>query len=250
MNLNDKFVIADVFDVITKRNGKVIAVEEDNSDVSLSLKTSVKEIKTGQGNKLFCTLRTKEGLEVTSTSPKLSLENLAETLGQEIITGVAEGITKAIKERVNAERKIKLERVPKTPTELVVTLKGQTLAVTTDYTYADGSITFTEDSEVKENDVIIISPYIFATTEKASKIKIDATSFPQGVELWLTTFAIDKSDNKEGLLQFRFYNAVADGSLDFATKSERDAVQNKITYKITASETDDYGELVFIPNEA
>lgn len=248
MNLSDKFLVADVFDVVCKRDGKVIAVEEDNSDVSLSLKTSVKEIKAGQGNKLFCTLRTKDSLEITSSSPKLSLENLAETLGQEIITGVAEGITKAIKTRLDSTKEIKLERVPKIPSELVVTKNGVALAETTDYTYADGKVKIIS-ADVAENDVILVAPYIFATNEKASKIKIDATSFPAGVELWLTTFAINKSDSKEGLLQFKFYNAVADGSLDFATKSERDAVQNKITYKVTASETDDYGEIIFIPNE-
>ncbi|MBN1075963.1 hypothetical protein DVV91_16705 [Clostridium botulinum] len=249
MNLSDKFLVADVFDIIGKRNGKVVMAEEDNSDVSLSLKTNVKEIKTGQGNKLFCTLRSKDGLEITSTSPKLSLENLAETLGQEIITGKAEGITKVVKERLKADKKITLTRTPKTPTELQVTCKGKVLTVTTDYAYDAGAITFTEKASVKENDVILIAPYIFETSEKASKIKIDNTSFPDGLELWLTTFAINKEDQREGLLQFRFFSAVADGSLDFATKSERDAVQNKITYKVIASEDDTLGEIIFIPEE-
>lgn len=248
MNLNDKFLVADVFDVTLIRSGKVIAVEEDNADVSLSLKTSIKEIKAGQGNKLFCTLRTKDSLEIVQNSPKLSLENLAETLGQEIITGSAEGITKSVKARLNEAKVIKLERIPKYPEKLVVTNKGTDLVVGTDYSYTNGEIKILSE-DIVENDVIIITPYIFATNEKASKIKIDATSFPAGVELWLTTFAINKSDEKEGLLQFKFYNAVADGALDFATKSERDAVQNKITYKVTSSETDDYGEIVFIPND-
>lgn len=249
MNLNDKFLIADVFDVVSKRNGKVISVDEDNSSVSLAVKTSIKEIKAGQGNKLFCTLRSKDSIEVVTESPKLSLQNLAETLGTEIVTGSGEAITKSVRFKIDDTLVHTLERVPKNPDELVLTIGDKLLTKDKDYTYAEGKITMKTDGGSKVGEVVTIPPYVFATNEKASRITIDATSFPEGVELWLTTFAINKTDNKEGYLQFRFYNAVADGSLDFATKSERDAVTNKITYKIISGDDDNYGELIFIPRE-
>ena len=44
MNLSEKWLIADVFDVYALNNAnEVIMSEEDNSDVSFSLKTDVKE---------------------------------------------------------------------------------------------------------------------------------------------------------------------------------------------------------------
>lgn len=251
MDLNSKFLIADVFDCyLVDSNGNTIMAEEDNSDVSFSLKTNVTEVKAGQGNKLFATLRSKEAPEITMTSPKLNLENLARSLGQDIVTGVDEGITKAIKIRVDSTKKYTLKNAPKDATKLKLSKNGTTLALTTDYTYADKVITFVEDGQVEEGDVIIVTPYMYATSEKASKIVIDATSFPEGSKLILSTFAINKSDKKQGTLQFTFYDAVADGSLDFATKSERSAVDNKVTYKAVVGEDDTYGKIVFIPEEA
>lgn len=248
MNLSEKWLIADVFDVYALNNAnEVIMSEEDNSDVSFSLKTDVTEVKCGQGNKLYASLRSKQAPEITMTSPKLNLENLARTLGQNIVTGVDEGITKAIKIRVDSTNKYTLKNAPKDATKLKLSKNGTDLTVTTDYTYADKVITFVEDGQVEEGDVIIVTPYMYATSEKASKIVIDATSFPEGVKLVLSTFAINKSDKKQGLLQITFYDAVADGSLDFATKSERSAVDNKVTYKAVAGEDDTYGKIVFIP---
>lgn len=248
MDLNSKFLIADVFDCyLVDSNGNTIMAEEDNSDVSFSLKTNVTEVKAGQGNKLFATLRSKEAPEITMTSPKLNLENLARSLGQDIVTGVDEGISKAIKIRVDSTMKYTLKNEPKDATKLKLSKNGTDLTVTTDYTYADKVITFVEEGQVEEGDVIIVTPYMYATSEKASKIVIDATSFPEGVKLVLSTFAINKSDKKQGLLQITFYDAVADGSLDFATKSERSAVDNKVTYKAVAGEDDTYGKIVFIP---
>lgn len=248
MNLYDKFLVADCFDVVSVRNGKVIAVDEDNTSVSVSLKTSIKEIKAGQGNKLFCTLRSKDSIEVVTETPKLNLFNLAETLGQNIVIGSGEAITKAIKIRIDSTLTKTLDETPKDSSNLEIYVDGELLTKETDYTYLDGTITF-KGLKAAEGKVAIVSPYTYTSNAKTSKIKIDAISFPGGVELRLTTFAINKSDSKEGLLQFRFYNAVADGSLDFATKSERDAVSNKITYKILSSEDDTYGEILFIPNE-
>lgn len=247
----DKYIIADVFDCfLVDNNGETIMAEEDNSDVTFSMKTDVKEIKCGQGNKTACILRSKQAPEITMTSPKMNLQGLARNLGQDIVTGKAEGITKAIKVRVDATMKHTLARVPKDPTKLQLSKNGNALTITTDYTYSEGVITFVEGGQVSANDVVIIVPYMFETNDKASKIKIDATSFSEGAMLILETFAINKNDKKQGTLYFKMYNAIADGTIDFATKSERDASENKITYKCVASDDDSYGEIVFVPEEA
>ena len=249
MQYND-FIIADVFNLVAKNsNGEIVMVDEDLTDCGISLKTTTKEVKAGQFNKIICILRGDKTIEVTATTPKFNLTNIAMNLGQDIITGVGEGISRLQKGAISSDKKITLARTPKTPTDLVIKYKGVPLVVTTDYTYATGVVTFT-GSTVDSGDNISIDPFIFATTDKAQKIKIDSTNFPEGVELWLTTYAVNKNDSTEGELQFKFNNAIADGTIDFATKSERNAVDSKMTFKIIADDNDQLGEVMFIPNEA
>lgn len=248
MNYGD-FVIADVFRLVARKNGQVIIEEEDLTDCGINIKTTTKEVKAGQYNKLICLLRGDKTVEVTTTTPKFNLPNLAINLGQDIIIGAGEGVSKIQKATLDSTKKVTLNKTPKTPTGLVIKYKGEPLVVTTDYTYASGAITFT-GTKVAEGDTISISPFIFTTSATTKKIKIDATTFPEGCELWLSTYAVNKNDGIEGELQFRFNNAIADGTIDFATKSERNAVDNKITFKIIADDADQLGEILFIPNEA
>jgi hypothetical protein len=243
------YIVADVFNLVAKRNGEIVLVDEDLTDCGLSLKTTTKEVKAGQYNKIICILRGEKTIEVTATTPKFNLNNLALNLGQDIITGVGEGISKVQKATLDSTLKVTLDKTPKTPSDLVIKFKGIPLVETTDYTYASGVVTFT-GTTVSDGSNIEISPFVFATSDKAKKIKIDATSFPEGVELWLSTYAVDKNDGVEGELQFKFNNAIADGSIDFSTKSERNAVDSKMTFKIIADDNDQLGEVMFIPNMA
>jgi hypothetical protein len=240
------FIVADVFNVYGKRNGKIVVSEEDNTDVAFSLKTSIKEVTAGQYNKVICNLRGDKKLEVTMTTPKFSMATLAEALGQDIIIGNGEGISNVQKAKIDDSQQVNLKRIPKNEADLEIKFKGKVLIKGTDYTYNEGIITITSTS-INVGDVIEISPFVFVTTSKAQRIPIDATTFPDGLELWLKTFAVNKTDGKEGELIFRFYEAMADGALDFATKSERGAVDSKVTYKIVAGDDDTMGEVIFIP---
>lgn len=245
--LYNDFLVADVFDLTLKKNGEIIMVDEDLTDCGLSLKTTTKEVKAGKYNKTICLLRGDKSIEVTATTPKFNLNNLALNLGQDIITGVGEGISKVQKAKIDSTLKVTLDKTPKNPSELVIKYKGASLVVTTDYTLAGSEITFT-GTTVGEGDSIEIFPFVFATSENAKKIKIDATSFPEGTELYLTTYCVDKNDGVEGVLQFKFNNAICDGAIDFGTKSERNAVDSKMTFKIIADDLDQLGEVMFIPN--
>jgi hypothetical protein len=241
------FIVADVFNVYGKRNGKIVVQEEDNTDVALSLKTSIKEVTAGQYNKVICNLRGDKKLEVTMTTPKFSMNTLAEALGQEIIMGNGEGMSSVQKARLADNMQINLKRVPKDEADLVIKFKGQVLTKGTDYTYNEGIVTITSSSLVT-GDTVEIAPFVFVTSSKAKRIPIDSTTFPDGLELWLKTFAVNKTDGVEGELIFRFYEAMADGALDFSTKSERGAVDSKVTYKVVAGDDDTMGEVIFIPN--
>ena len=222
-------------------------MEEDNTDVGMSLKTSIKEVTAGQYNKVICNLRGDKKLEVTMTTPKFSMDTLAEALGQDIIMGNGDGISNIQKARLTDTMTINLKRVPKDEADLVIRFKGALLVKGTDYTYDNGIVTIIS-STIIAGDVVEIAPFTFVTNAKAKRIPIDSTTFPEGLELWLKTFAVNKTDNQEGELIFRFYEAMADGALDFSTKSERNAVDSKVTYKVVASDDDTMGEIIFIPN--
>lgn len=247
MNYGD-YVIADVMALTARKNGQILIEEEDLTDCGISIKTTTKEIKAGQYNKTICVLRGDKAVEVTTTTPKFNLSNLAFNLGQDIITGAGEGISKIQKAKIDSTLKLTLNKIPKNPSELVIKYKGEPLTLTTDYTYTNGEVTFVGSGAVGEGDNIAVSPFVFATNASSKKIKIDATTFPEGVELWLSTYAVSKVDGIEGTLYFKFNEALADGTIDFATKSERDAVQNKITFKIIADDNDQLGDIVFEPN--
>jgi hypothetical protein len=240
------FIVADVFNVYGRRNGKIVVQEEDNTDVAFSLKTSVKEITAGQYNKVICNLRSDKKLEVTMTTPKFSMDTLAEALGQDIIMGNGEGMSNVQKAKIDDTLQINLKRVPKNDSDLEIKYRGKVLVLGTDYTYSEGIVTIIAGT-VSVGDIVEISPFIFVTSSKAQRIPIDSTTFPDGLELWLKTFAINKTDGQEGELIFRFYEAMADGALDFSTKSARDAVNSKVTYKIVAGDDDTMGEVIFIP---
>lgn len=248
--LYGNYIIADVFSLVAKKNGAIVLVDEDLTDCGISLKTTTKEVKAGVYNKTICVLRGDKSLEVTATTPKFDLNNLAFNLGQDIITGAGEGISKVQKVTIGASLSITLDKTPKTATDLVIRYKGTPLTVTTDYTLAGGIVTIVPTGAVGEGDTVEILPFIFTTNASAKKIKIDATSFPDGVQLYLTTYCVDKNDGVEGVLQFKFNNAICDGTADFSTKSDRNAVDSKMTFKIIADDTDQLGEVMFIPNEA
>lgn len=241
------FIVADVFNVYGKRNGKIVVMEEDNTDVGLSLKTTIKEITAGQYNKVICNLRGDKKLEVTMTTPKFSMDTLAEALGQDIIIGNGEGMSSIQKSKITDGLTINLKRVPKDESDLVIRFKGNTLILGTDYTYSEGIVTIITGT-VNVGDTVEITPFVFTTTSQAKRIPIDSTTFPDGLELWLKTFAVSKTDGVEGELIFRFYEAMADGALEFSTKSARDAVNSKVTYKVVAGDDDTMGEVIFIPN--
>jgi hypothetical protein len=181
------------------------------------------------------------------TTPKFSMNTLAEALGQDIIMGNGEGMSSIQKAKITDSFEINLKRVPKEEADLEIRLKGKVLVKGTDYNYSEGIVTIIS-STINVGDVVEISPFVFVTTSKAQRIPIDATTFPEGLELWLKTFAVNKTDGKEGELIFRFYEAMADGALEFSTKAERGAVDSKVTYKIVAGDDDTMGEVMFIPS--
>lgn len=247
--LYGNYIIADVFSLSAKKNGAIVLVDEDLTDCGLSLKTTTKEVKAGAYNKTICVLRGDKSLEVTATTPKFDLNNLAFSLGEDIIIGAGEGMSKVQKATLDSTKKVTLDRTPKNASDLVIRYKGTPLVVTTDYTLSGAEITFT-GTTVAEGNTVEILPFIFTTSATSKKIKIDATSFPDGVTLYLSTYCVDKNDSREGILQFKFNNAICDGTVDFSTKSERNAVDSKMTFKIIADDADQLGEVMFIPNEA
>lgn len=245
------FIVADTFNLalLDQTTNKTILAEEDLTDCGLELTTTTTTVKAGQGNKTICVLRGDKELTVESTTPKVSLTNMAYALGQDIITGVGIGVTSMQKQTLGSDLKMTLKQIPKDSTKVEIYAEGEKLAVTTDYTIEGLEITFT-GSKVVAGKVPIVYPYEYATNEKTKKIKIDGESFPSGVILVLTTYAVNKNDQKEGTLQFRFNNAVGDGALSFSTTSERKAVENKLKFTIVTDDEDALGEVLFIPNEA
>lgn len=245
------FIVADVFNLalLDQTTLKPILVEEDLTDCGLELTTSTTMVKAGQGNKVICVLRGEKELTVECTMPKVSLNNMAYSLGQDILTGEGVGITSLQKKKLDSSLKMTLKQAPKTEDNIAIYVDGEMLAETTDYTLAGKEITFVGTKAIVGKTVMVY-PYEYTTTEKAKKIVIDTTSFPQGTILTLSTYAINKNDQKEGVLQFRFDNAVGDGALSFSTTSERKAVENKIKFTIVSDDEDQLGEILFIPNEA
>lgn len=245
------YVIADVFDMYAKVGDKIVISEEDLSDCGFDLTTSTTMVKSGKFNKIIAILRGEKELKVETTMPKFNLSNLAFSLGQDIITGAGEGMSRMQKVTVKSPTmEITLNKTPKTASDLVIYKNGVKLELTTDYTYLEGKVTIVEEGAVEIGDTIVIYPFIFTTSEKSQKIIIDGSSFPEGVILYLSTYAVSKKDNVEGILQFKFNDAVADGAVSFATTSERKAVENKMTFNIIEDDEGNLGEVLFIPNEA
>lgn len=243
-----EYVVADAFNMYAKVGNKTVISEEDLTDCGFDLTTTTQMVKAGQYNKIIAVLRGEKELKVESTTPKFNLSNLAFSLGQDIVVGAGIGISKMQKFKIDASKKITLAHTPKDEGELEIFIEGKPLEKTTDYTYASGIITFVGDNDL-EDKVGVVYPYKYQTNENTQSIKIDGSSFPEGVTLYLQTFAVNKNDKKEGILQFKFNNAVADGAVSFATTSERKAINNKMSFTIIEDDEGELGEVTFIPND-
>lgn len=242
-------LIADVFDLAFKQNGKIAITSETLTDAGIDFEVTEKEITGGRGNGRIATLYSNRKVNVKATDPVFDYNVLALNLGQNIVTGAGVGyqMKQKLKVTLNASAKeITLAETPIKTTDIEIYHNGTQLE-TSKFTVSAKKVTIT-DTSVNENDLITVMPYSYMTAATAEKISITSDTYAEGGELVLETLEIDDKKRPVAKLQYIFYNATPSGKFSVNTKSERDAAPTTLEFAIDKPEhTNEIGYIIRIP---
>ena len=258
--LSKPTLLVDIFDAyffkINPKTGKkeLVFKSENLTESGIENALDKEEVRNGKRNKLFAILQSNKSANVKLTQNVFNFEAIAVNTGEEIVTGAGVGlITEDTKLTVVAgsgggDKTITLPEIP--VDDIILSKDGTVLNKGTDYTIADKIVTISK-ADISADDVIVVAPYKFKTSEKTRTITVKADTLAKGGELILKTIEIDKNNNKVADFYVRFPNVVPDGEWSIDLTSEVQPTDLAINMTVLTSDEDGNTlyEIVEVPVE-
>lgn len=226
------------FDCYGYMDDKLIFVQENltNSSISGTAQNSI--IRNGIGNKAWTSIDYQKELSVEIQTNVIDLNQIALACGTEVIKGAVTTRARAkVLKDVNTHT---LSPVPEDDTKVII-VNTDTDEVVEDATIENGVITFREKGNYK------VMPYEYISVPNAERIEISTDKFPSAMKLVMVTTMVDR--NSKVVADVIIEIPKAKPAADFTIASASDISNgNDNTVTFTALDNDGtFGHITVVP---
>lgn len=230
--------LMNVFDCFGYIDDKLVFVQENltNSSISGTAQNSI--IRNGIGNKAWSSLDYQKELTVEIQTNVIDLNQIALACGTEVIKGAVttRARAKVLKDVITHT----LSPVPADDSKVVI-VNTDTDEIVKDATITGGVITFTQKGNYK------VMPYEYLSVPNAERIEIATDKFPSAMKLVMVTTMVDR--NGKVVADVIIEIPKAKPSADFTIASASDISNgNDNTVTFTALDNDGtFGHITVVP---
>lgn len=230
--------LMNVFDCYGYMNDKLVFVQENltNSSISGTAQNSI--IRNGIGNKTWSSIDYQKELSVEIQTNVIDLNQIALACGTEVIKGAVTTRARAkVLKDVNTHT---LSPVPADDTKVII-VNTDTDEIVEDATIESGVITFREKGNYK------VMPYEYVSVPNAERIEIATDKFPSAMKLVMVTTMVDR--NGKVIADVIIEIPRAKPAADFTIASASDISNgNDNTVTFTALDNDGtFGHITVVP---
>lgn len=230
--------LMNVFDCYGYMNDKLVFVQENltNSSISGTAQNSI--IRNGIGNKTWSSIDYQKELSVEIQTNVIDLNQIALACGTEVIKGAVTTRARAkVLKDVNTHT---LSPVPEDDTKVII-VNTDTDEIVEDAAIESGVITFREKGNYK------VMPYEYVSVPNAERIEIATDKFPSAMKLVMVTTMVDR--NGKVIADVIIEIPRAKPAADFTIASASDISNgNDNTVTFTALDNDGtFGHITVVP---
>ena len=226
------------FDVYAFMDDKLVFVQENltNSSISGTAQNSI--IRNGIGNKTWSSIDYQKELTVEIQTNVIDLNQIAMACGTEVIKGAV--VTRARAKVLKDVTTHTLSPVPEDDTKVII-VNTDTDEIVENATIENGVITFAQKGNYK------IMPYEYISVPNAERIEIATDKFPSAMKLVMATTMVDR--NGKVIADVIIEIPKAKPAADFTISSASDISNgNDNTVTFTALDNDGtFGHITVVP---